>query len=88
MIKISKSLYNHLYYISVVWILFKSIKPTRHYLEEHSKEVPWHKVIEIILTAKNPRLKNGKYEIEKNGYYVLFEVKNKILYIINAKKTK
>lgn len=86
MIKISKSLYSHLYYISVVWILFKSIKPTRHYLEEHSKEVPWHKAVEIILNTKNPRRKEDKYEIEKDGFYVLFEIKNKILYVINAKK--
>ena len=86
MIKISKSLYSHLYYINVIWILFKSIKPTRHYLEEHSKEVPWHKAVEIILTTKNPRLKYNKYEIEKDGYYVLFEIKNKTLYVINAKK--
>ncbi len=88
MAKISEDLYSHLYYINVVWILFKSIKPTRHYITEHSKEVPWHKVVEIILTTKNPRRKNEKYEIEKNGYYVLFEIKNKILYVINAKKTK
>ena len=86
MIKLPQDLYSHLYYTNVVWILFKSIKPTRHHIEEHAKEVPWHKAVEIILTTKNPRLKDGKYEIEKDRYYVLFEIKNKILYVINAKK--
>ena len=67
-------------------VYFTEIKPTDHYLKEHEKEVPWHKVIEIIFTVKNPRKKGDKFEIEKDGYYVLFEIKSSILYVINAKK--
>ena len=40
-----------------------------------------------IFSTKNPRKKEDKFEIEKEGYYILFEVKNNVLYVINAKKT-
>jgi hypothetical protein len=67
-------------------VYFEGIEPTDHYLEEHEKDVPWDKVVEIIFSTKNPRKKGNNYEIEKDGYYLLFEIKNKILYVINAKK--
>ena len=67
-------------------VYFTDIKPTIHYLEYHAKDVPWYKVVEIILTTKNPRKKGGKFEIEKDNYYVLFKIKEKVLYVINAKK--
>ena len=67
-------------------VYFTEIKPTDHYLNEHEKDVPLHKVVEIIFTTKNPRKKGDKFEIEKDGYYVLFEIKDNILYVINAKK--
>lgn len=67
-------------------VYFTDIQPTDHYLEEHEKEVHWDKVVEIIFSTKNPRKKGDKFEIEKNGYYILFEIKNNVLYIINAKK--
>jgi hypothetical protein len=67
-------------------VYFTEIKPTNHYIKEHEKEVPWNKVVEIILTTKSPRKKGDKFEIEKNGYYILFEIIDNILYIINAKK--
>ena len=67
-------------------VYFTEIEPTGHYLEEHEKNVPWDKVVEIIFSTKNPRKKGDKFEIEKDGYYILFEIKNNILYVINAKK--
>ena len=67
-------------------VYFTDIKPTDHYLEHHADDVPWHKVVEIILTTKNPRKKGNKFEIENEDYYVLFEIKDKVLYVINAKK--
>ena len=69
-------------------VYFTSVQPTAHYLEEHAREVPWDKVVEIIFSTKNPRKKGGKFEIEKDGYYLLFEIKNKVLYVINAKKSR
>lgn len=67
-------------------VFFEDIQPTSHYLEEHGKDVPWDKVVEIIFSTKNPRKKGNNYKIEKQGYYILFEIKNKTLYVINAKK--
>ncbi len=69
-------------------VYFENIEPTEHYLKEHQKEVPWEKVVEIILTTKNPRKKRNKFEIEKEDYYILFEIINKTLHVINAKKSK
>ncbi|MBL7100822.1 MAG: hypothetical protein ISS23_02600 [Nanoarchaeota archaeon] len=63
---------------------FKEIKPTKHYLEYHSN-IPWYKVVEIILTSKDKRKKGNKIMIKKDNYYILCQLKNKILYVINAK---
>ena len=67
-------------------VYFTGIESTEHYSEEHEKDVPWDKVVEIIFSTKNPRKKGDKFEIEKDGYYILFEIKDAILYVINAKK--
>ena len=69
-------------------VYFIDIKATYHYLKEHEKDVPWDKVVEIIFQTKNPRKKGNKFEIKKEGYYILFEIKNNVLYVINAKKLK
>ncbi len=68
-------------------VYFNKICPTKHYLEYHTKDVPWQKVIELIFTIKNPRKKDNKFEIEKNGYYILFKIENNTLYVINAKRS-
>ncbi|MFC1691275.1 hypothetical protein ACFL0W_03775 [Nanoarchaeota archaeon] len=85
-----KDLYSIIDYIFVViafcLVYFTNIKPTRHYKTEHEKNVTWEKVVEIILTTKNPRKKGTKFEIEKDGYYILFEIKNNNLFVINAKR--
>jgi len=66
-------------------IYFIDIRPTEHYLENHAHDVPWEKVVEIIFTIKNPRKKGEKFEIETDKYYLLFEIKEDVLYVINAK---
>lgn len=67
-------------------VYFTGILPTEHYQQEHEKDVPWDKVVEIIFSTKNPRKKGNKFEIERDGYYILFEIKDNILYVINAKR--
>lgn len=69
-------------------VYFKEIRPTVHYAEEHSRDVPWEEVIEVILTTKNPRKKGNKFEIENSAYYILFEIINGVAYVINAKREK
>ena len=68
-------------------VFFTSIRPSDHYRNYHESEIPWHIVIEIITTTKNPRKKGSKFEIERDGYYILFEIKAKTLWVINAKRT-
>ena len=69
-------------------VYFTEIRPSEHDLEHHAKDVPWDTAVAIILSTKNPRKKGTKFEIENDQYYLLFEIKNTILYIINAKKVR
>ena len=69
-------------------VFFTGIQPTRHYQDEHEKQVPWDKVVEIILMTKNPRKKGDVFEIEKDNYYIVFTIKDNVLYVINAKNQK
>ena len=69
-------------------VYFTEMRATEHYIKEHQKDVPWYKVIEILFKTKNPRKKDNKYEIDQDGYYILFELKDNVLYVINAKRTK
>lgn len=64
---------------------FNAIRKTEHYKEHHECFVPWSKVIEIIMTEKNPRKKEDKIEIKTDNYYLLCEIKDNILWVINAK---
>ena len=67
---------------------FTAIRKTQHYKEHHEKEFPWSKVIEVILTNKNPRKYEDKIEIKTNTAYILCKLKDNILWIINAKHIK
>ena len=68
---------------------FTSIKKTKHYQEEHEQQVPWSEVVEVIFkSSKNIKKKEDKYEIETDKYYILMELKNKVLYVINAKRKR
>lgn len=67
---------------------FKSIRKTQHYKENHEKNFPWSKVIEIILTTKTKRKKGNKIEIKTKGAYILCQLKNNILWVINAKQIR
>ena len=69
-------------------VYYESIVPTEHYIENHQKEVSWEKVLDIISKTKNPRKNGDKYEIDEDGYYILFKIEDGILYVINAKRSK
>jgi hypothetical protein len=88
----TKKLYSIKDYILEVFayllVYFKSIKPTKHYKENHEQDVPWHEAIEIILKTKNPRKKGTNYEIETSRHYLLLKIKNNTLYVVNAKRKK
>jgi len=65
---------------------FNEIVPTRHYLEEHQDDLPWHEVVSLIMTIKNPRKKGDKYEIDDGHHYLLFKIEEGKLKVINAKR--
>ena len=68
-------------------MLFKSIKKTEHYKKYHQDDVPWSEVIAVIFAAsKNMRKKGNGIEIATDRYYILCELKNQTLYVINAKR--
>lgn len=70
-------------------VYFTAIKKTKHYEEDHEQDIPWSEVIEIIFkSSKNIKKKDDKYKIETGEYYILMELKNKILYVINAKRRR
>ena len=83
----SKSINSLFYYICVNLVYFRKIEPTAHYLEHHASQSPWHDVVEVILKTNNPRKKGNRYEIETPHCYILFEIKDKTLRVINAKRT-
>jgi len=66
-------------------VYFKEIKKTEHYKREHEKDVPWSKVVEVIITSKQKKKREDKIEIYNEKYYILCELKDQILYVINAK---
>lgn len=66
-------------------VYFTEIRKTTHYAEYHEHEIPWSKVVEIILATKNKRKKGNRIEIETDKYYLLCELKDNILWVINAK---
>jgi hypothetical protein len=67
---------------------FRAIRKTEHHKENHEKYFPWSKVVEIILTMRNPRKKDNKIEIKTDKCYILCELKDSILWVINAKHIK
>ncbi len=67
-------------------VFFTEGRKTEHYKEFHERDFPFEEVMQIIEAQKIFKKKGDKFVIETNNTYILFEVKDKILYIINAKR--
>jgi len=67
-------------------VRYDEIWPTRHYLERHSKDVPFEEVVAIMFQTKNPKKKGDCYEINTSKVYILYKTHKKIAWIINAKR--
>lgn len=65
---------------------FDEIRKTVHYKKNHEKKFPWPAILQQIFAVKNPRKKGD--EIETKSIYILCELKEKVLYVINAKHKK
>ena len=82
----TKAFYSLFDYTCVSLVYFRSVEASEHYLEHHLQDMPWAEVIEKILATKRPRKKGTKYEIEDATCYILFEVRDGTLQVINAKR--
>jgi len=70
-------------------VYFTRINKTEHYIKEHEQEVSWSEVVEVIFkSSKDIKKKGDKYEIETGKYYILMKLKDKVLYVINAKRAR
>ena len=72
--------------ISMVY--FTKIKSTKHYRLEHSKEMSWTELVDVLYKIKNPRRKGRTFIINEQGYYVVFSMRKTVIYVINAKRAK
>ena len=64
---------------------WEEIRQSRHFREFHSGALAWSAVIRLIYAIKNKRKKGDKIEIEDARFYILCELKEGVLYVINVK---
>ena len=64
---------------------WREIRKSVHFEENHKNVLAWSDVIKLIHSIKNKRKKGDKLEIENEKFYILCELKENILYVINVK---
>jgi hypothetical protein len=64
------------------------IRKSEHYNLYHSNVLSWAQVIQSIYLIKNKRKKGNRIEIEDDRLYILCQIRNKTLYVINVKVKK
>ena len=65
---------------------WEEIRRSEHFEQYHKGALAWSDVVRLIYAIKNKRKKGGKIEIEDGKFYILCELKDKILYVINVKR--
>lgn len=65
---------------------WKEIRKTEHFETYHKGILAWSDVLRLIYEIKNKRKKGNKIEIENKIFYILCELRENILYVINVKK--
>lgn len=64
------------------------IRPSEHFELYHKDIIAWSDVVSLIYLIKNKRKKGNKIQIENSRFYILCELKDDILYVINFKVKK
>ena len=64
---------------------WKEVKRSDHFEQYHKGALAWSDVVRLICAIKNKRKKGDRIEIEDDRFYILCELKDKILYVINVK---
>ena len=67
---------------------YEQIVPTEHYLYHHAKDMPWTDVLRIMIITKNRRKKGDVFEIETDEHYIVFAVRDRTAFVINAKRKR
>lgn len=67
---------------------WNEIRRSEHFDKFHKSTLAWNDIIKLIYKIKNKRLKGNKIEIEDRKIYILCEIKEKNLYVINVKRKK
>ena len=65
---------------------WEEIRQTEHFQDFHYGTLAWSEIIRRIYTIKSKRKKGNKIEIEDDQIYILCELKDKTLYVINVKR--
>ncbi|HLC63220.1 MAG TPA: hypothetical protein VJJ21_02780 [Candidatus Nanoarchaeia archaeon] len=65
---------------------WEEIRKSEHFQQHHSGTLAWSDVVKLIYLIKNKKKKGDKIEIEDERFYILCEIKEKILYVINVKR--
>jgi hypothetical protein len=88
----TKDLYSPYDYLFIVKkrcsLCWEEIRRSRHFEEHHKGTLAWNDVIRLIYLIKNKRKKGSRIEIEDARFYILCELKGKILYVINVKRKR
>lgn len=64
---------------------WKKIRRSEHFKKFHAGNLDWYEVIHLIYNTKNKRKKGDKIEIEDDRVYILCEIRDHVLYVINVK---
>ena len=64
---------------------WEEIKRSDHFEKYHKRVLAWSDIVRLIYVIKNKRKKGDKIEIENNRFYILCEIKDRVLYVINVK---
>ena len=65
---------------------WKEIRQSEHFKQYHKDILAWSDIVKLLFLIKNKRKKGSKIEIENNKFYILCEIKNNVLYVINVKR--
>ena len=63
---------------------WEEIRRSNHFEQYHKGTLAWSDIVRLIYTIKNKRKKGDKIEIEDDKFYILCELKENILYVINV----
>ena len=65
---------------------WEEIRKSEHFQQHHKGTLAWSDIVKLIYLIKSKKKKGNKIEIEDERFYMLCEIKDKILYVVNVKR--